>query len=256
MKFIINSPKFFDVSYAKYSSLGYVEAIRPTRLPRGIPCIVVASIYHPPNARDSVILDYLIATLISVESLYPGCGLLLTGDFNRLKINRSLTQFKMKQLVNLATRGYRTLDLILSNMHQVYTRDSVVCIPPFGLSDHNGIFLRPQARLPDTNSSRRSVVKRDTRSSQKSKLGRYLNSIKWSILDDVKDCTAKEQLLVGLITIGVDATMPLNEVKFHPNDLPWVTADFKKLIKSPQKAFSYGDRKRFNIYGISLIEWF
>ncbi len=61
--------------------------IRPARLPRGTPCIIVGIIYlYPPSSDDKVMLRYLTTTLISVESLYPGNGILLAGDFNQLKI--------------------------------------------------------------------------------------------------------------------------------------------------------------------------
>jgi hypothetical protein len=116
--------------------------IRPTKLPRGTPCIIVGIIYHPPSYADKVMLRYLTTTLISVESLYPaGCGILLAGDFSQLKIRRLLTQFKIKQLVHTPTRGNNILDLIINNMYQIYDHNSVQSIPPFGLSDHNGVFL-------------------------------------------------------------------------------------------------------------------
>jgi hypothetical protein len=115
--------------------------IRPTKLPRGTPCIIVGIIYDPPRSDDKVMLRYLTTTLISVESLYPGCGILLAGDFNQLKIRRLLTQFKIKQLVHTPTRGNNILDLIINNMYQIYDHNSVQSIPPFGLSDHNGVLL-------------------------------------------------------------------------------------------------------------------
>ena len=42
----------------------------PARLPRGVSCIVTATIYHPPSSDDNEILEYLIASLTRVESLY------------------------------------------------------------------------------------------------------------------------------------------------------------------------------------------
>ena len=50
--------------------------IRPPRLPRGLHCIIVSTIYHPPRSNDSAMLDYLINTLISLEGLYPGYRIL------------------------------------------------------------------------------------------------------------------------------------------------------------------------------------
>ena len=149
--------------------------IRPTRLPRGTPCIIVGIIYHLPSSDDKVMLRYLTTTLISVESLYPGCGILLADDFNQLKIRRLLTQFKMKQLVHTPTRGNNILDLIITNMYQVYDHNFVHSIPPFGLSDHNGVLLRPKARYPNSsNSSRKTLMRCETRPSRRYELGRYL----------------------------------------------------------------------------------
>ena len=39
--------------------------------------------------------------------------------------------------------------------------------------------------------------------------------------------------------------MPLKTVKLHVNDPPWVTAEFKALIKARQKAFAQGDTEGY-----------
>ena len=39
--------------------------------------------------------------------------------------------------------------------------------------------------------------------------------------------------------------MPLKTIKLHVNDTPWVSAEFKALIKLRQKAYTQGDTKRF-----------
>ena len=223
--------------------------IRPSRLSRGTPCIIVGKVYHPPRSDDSAMLDYLTTTLISLESLYPGCGILLTGDFNHLRIQRILVQFKMKQLVHTPTRGNNILDLIITNLYQVYGQNSVHIIPPFGLSDHSGVLLRPKVRSPNNSCSRKSLEMRDTRPRRKYELGRYLSSIDWSILNEVGTCEAKSQFFTNLITTGVDIIMPLKRVKVHVNDPPWVTSDFKKLTR--QEAFSNGQTEIYRHYRTS-----
>ncbi|XP_068717073.1 uncharacterized protein [Montipora capricornis] len=90
---------------------------RPKRLPRGIPCIVTGTVYHPASDDDNIMIDYLSSTLMSI------CGIFLTGDFNRLNVNRLLAQFSMKQLVRVPTRGDNILDLIITNMPQLYDKD-------------------------------------------------------------------------------------------------------------------------------------
>ena len=42
--------------------------------------------------------------------------------------------------------------------------------------------------------------------------------------------------------------MPLKRVKVHANDPPWVTSDFKKLIKARQQAYSNGEIETYRHY--------
>ena len=67
--------------------------LRPARLPRGYSCIVLGTIYHPPNNNDPAILDYLWQSLSSIESRFPNYGLLIVGDFNRLNTKPPSKQF-------------------------------------------------------------------------------------------------------------------------------------------------------------------
>ena len=54
--------------------------LRPSRLPRGITSIVVGTLYHPPSAADTHMLDYLYDCLSIIEARFPGCGIILLGD--------------------------------------------------------------------------------------------------------------------------------------------------------------------------------
>jgi hypothetical protein len=57
--------------------------LRPKRLPRGIPNIIVAVVYQPPAADDATMKDYLISSLEILEIKYPNCAIVLAGDFNK-----------------------------------------------------------------------------------------------------------------------------------------------------------------------------
>ena len=94
--------------------------LRPTRLPRGFSCIIAAVIYHPPKSDDRSFREHLFQSLTLVESKYPNCGILVTGDINRLDIGCLLRHFRLKQIVKEHTRKDATLDLILTNMHYHY----------------------------------------------------------------------------------------------------------------------------------------
>ncbi len=59
--------------------------IRPNRLPREIPCIIIGTLYHPPSANNQEILDHLLKCLSIIESRFANCGVILLGDFNNLR---------------------------------------------------------------------------------------------------------------------------------------------------------------------------
>ena len=221
--------------------------LRPARLPRGIPCVVAATVYHPPCANDNEMLEYLSKSLTDIEGLFPGCGIIIAGDFNHLNIKNLARQFQLKQLVHLPTRGMNTLDLVLTNLHPFYESNSATSHPPFGLSDHCVITLYPKQR--ESNPTTKKVIyKRDTRPSRKQMLGNYLNRIDWHLLDQLTSCSEKNDLFTGIITTGLNYIMPEKAVTFHRNDPPWITEDFKRLIKQRQRAFSTGNSAAFKFY--------
>ena len=143
---------------------------RPNRLPRGVTCVILACVYHPPSSNDHEILEYLSESLTKVEGLHPGCAIIIAGDFNKLDIKILKRNFQLKQLVRSPTRGSNILDSVLTNLHKLYDPTSFeIPPPPFWLSDHNTITICPKQRAQD-HPSRRTVLKRDTRPSRKMEL--------------------------------------------------------------------------------------
>ena len=96
-------------------------------------------------------LEYLSKTLTTIEGHFPGCGIILAGDFNHLDIKIISCQFQLKQLVHLPTCGTNTLDLVLTNLYSFYPVNAVVLHPPFRLSDRSTITLFPKQREPKPN---------------------------------------------------------------------------------------------------------
>ena len=209
--------------------------LNPTRLPRGFTCLIIAVIYHPPGSDCHSIINHLFQSLTLAESLYPNCSIVIAGDFNRLNVANIKRHFKLKQLVKLPTRGQVTLDKILTNMAEFFSPAEIY--PPFGLSDHNTVLVRPKEREIGQ-SSRKFVTVRDTRASNKAALGRYLSSIDWASTINSKDnCTGKLDTLTDLIKIGLNHIMPEKVIKVHINDAPWMSTKLKDLIRMRQVAF-------------------
>ena len=235
--YIKNSISFECLNHLQHPLLEVLWVrLTPKRLPRGFTCLVIGVIYHPPRADDHEMLSYLSISLTTIESDYPGCDLMLSGDFNQLKVNRLLNQFQCKQMVNVSTRADKTLDLIITNLYSFYAKDSVEKHPPFGLSDHNVVILNPKNRC-DKSDSRKVVISRDMRPSKKNELRRYLTSCNWSILNHLETCEEKLELFTDIINLGINILMPKRSITLHVNDPPWITANFKILIKNAKQHF-------------------
>ena len=83
--------------------------IRPPRLPRGINCVVTACIYHPPGSNDTEILEYLSDVITRAEGLFPGCGIIIAGNFNQLDTKHLCRDFRLKN--NLSTNQHAVLTI-------------------------------------------------------------------------------------------------------------------------------------------------
>ena len=192
---------------------------RPSRHPRGIPCIITGTVYHPPSANNNSMIEHLSNSLTEIEGQFPGCGIIIAGDFNQLDIKVFAHQFQLKQLVHFSTRGNNKLDLVLINLARCYESSSVYSRPPFGLSDHSSVFIQPKERETMT-SSCKIVYRRDTCPSRKHELGRFFYNIDWSLLQTIASCNEKSKLFEAFINLGLDSIMPTKKVKLHHNDAP------------------------------------
>ena len=95
--------------------------LRPSRLPRGITSIDIGTLYHPPSATDTPILDYLYDCLSLIEARFPGCGIILLGDFNKSlfkKCSRLKACFKLNQIIDFPTRGANVLNPVFTNLKE------------------------------------------------------------------------------------------------------------------------------------------
>ena len=181
---------------------------RPHRLPRGLSCIIVGSIYHPPSAHAETMINYLLEQLASIESTYLNCGFMILGDFNNLDISRIKNQFRLKQLIQFHTRGNRTLDLILTNLEQYY--QPPVRLSPFGLSDHFTVLIEPKLRT-DHQTNKRIRQSRDIRPSRRAAMGAFINDFDWSILNQFQTCEEKLNYFQAVISTGMDILLPVKK---------------------------------------------
>ena len=132
-------------SRLSYSEEDYKEVLwlllKPKRLPRPFSCIVMIVVYYPPGqttANETSMIDYLTNGIDSVLQSYPSAGIIIAGDFNRMKLGALCNRFDLGKIVKKPTRGKNVLDQIVSNMLPLF--QEVQHLPPLGRSDTNAFF--------------------------------------------------------------------------------------------------------------------
>ena len=195
--------------------------LRPSRLPRGFSCIIVAVLYHPPGSDQDSILDHFFLSLGRAESCYPNCGLIVAGDFNQLGVKGLEIHFRFKQIVKKPTRKDAILDYVLTNIHDYY--DAPQILPPFDLSDHNTIIVSPKKRVTSS-ATKKTIFIRDQRPSCKAAMVRHLSSLQWHILF-ASSCNCKDmiQIFQEIIKIRCDLLMPVQKITKNTAVAPWMT---------------------------------
>ena len=85
--------------------------------------------------------------------------------------------------------------------------------------------------------TKKTIIVRDTRASNKTYLGRYLNDIDWSFVSNEIDCTSKLDLFMNLANTGINLLTPIKHIRINTVDIFWMTEKLKDLICKRQKAF-------------------
>ena len=213
--------------------------LNPTRLPRGIPNIILGVLYHPPSANDHLMINYLLECLTCIEVQFPNSGIIIAGDFNKLNITRLRNGFKLKQLTKFPTRGHNFLDLILTNLDNYYKESEK--FSPFGLSDHASVVIKPltHSEVPKPTFK---VKFRDTRPSKRLALSQYLEQVNIQrLLEEKTSCEDKVKTLELIINYGLDTLLPVRTKVKCVNDPPWISSKLRQLIRQRQKNLKQGN---------------
>jgi hypothetical protein len=206
--------------------------------------VVVGAIYHPPDADGMAMTSHILGCLDTVARDHPQAGVVLLGDFNRLK-DTALLSYPLRQVVRSPTRENAILDKIYTNLQDWYERP--VVLPNIGNSDHRAVFMEPSYR--DKIAAKRgeevTVVVRSQDSNGKALLAQAIENVNWRPLYAMQTCDEMVTHFYSTVTGLVDYYLPLLTVKRHTADKPWVTDQFRRLIRCRQNAWRNGEMVRF-----------
>ena len=194
--------------------------IPPDRLPRGIPSIVIGTVYHQPSANNSLIQNYLYESLSKIEGRSPDCGVILLGDFNKLNVTRIKNTRGIKQIVPFPSRGESKLDLVYTNLSAFYNVPKKLL--PFRMSDHDNDKVQPIVRQAYPRC--KLVLKpSDLRMTKRPAMRKYLDEVDLNqIVATVHSCEEKTKTLEMIIKTGMDILLPINSKKVIVNEPAWI----------------------------------
>ena len=154
----------------------------------------------------------------------PDLVLVLLGYFNDFDCGNLVSHHSLKQVVQQPTRDSAILDLIVTNMHNLYCSPTIHA--PLGSSDHNVVFWQPIAlRQPSRIKSPKCLVRHYPPSGIDA-FGRWVTTHDWfadfgfsSSVDDLASSFTTQ--LIG----AINRIFPVKTIKLHATDKPWITPD-------------------------------
>ena len=192
--------------------------------------IVVCAFYSPPNSRTNTkLLDHLISTLHNLQAKYPNIGIILGGDKNKLNLSPLITAIlRLNQIVTKFTHKLKTLDVILTNLHQFYCVPIVV--PPVqpdrpghGVpSDHSVPVAHPKITIGSNINEYKTVTARPLPESGIREFGKWICNEEWMEL--YTEEPSKQALqLQNILSEKFEKFFPLKTFRISSKDKPYMT---------------------------------
>ncbi len=174
----------------------------------------------------------------AIFSDQPNALIIITGDFNPnctgLQSKEIAQPNHLKQLVKFKTRDSAILDWMFVNKFKMF---DLTRLPKIGTSDHYSILAKPKPKS-ETKPVIKKIKIRDTRDSAWRALGRWIVEKEWSSILNAPSCEDKYDSFMCEINCAIDTFLPLQTIKKHPIDRPWITKKIKNCIYKRQSAFT------------------
>lgn len=218
----------------------WVSIRRPT-MPRFLSHIIMCVVYHPPASNNQQMIEHIIECIDKITQQHPYAGIVVLGDVNQLN-DRQLISYPLRQLVKKPTRKHAILDKIYSNI-EYYNMTTI--LPNVGSSDHNAILLKPEQYKCPHQSKYVEVTVRSNNRNGRNLFANALHYYDWNILETFESVNDKLDCFNNVVLSLLDYYLPTYTVKRHTNDKPWITDEFRKLIRQRQYAFRHGKTEQY-----------
>ena len=215
--------------------------VKPVNQTGKIKKLIAVCFYSPPKSKQNTKLIDLITVEISrLRTQYRGCGVLICGDRNDMKVEQLLAgDPALRQVVSQPTNKNqdKVLDVILTDLHTGYQEPTI--LPPIMVdggregvpSDHMGVEMRPRTNLTTTRARprRKTFMVQPMPDSLVVEFGRRLLQEDWRCLVDGMSANQLVDAFQAAAGRLVDETFPMKKVTVIQGELPYFTEDCRKL---------------------------
>lgn len=209
---------------------------RQPRMPRSMSHLLIGTVYHPPNAISHITSTYIVDNIDAILRQHPSAGVLVVGDFNKMA-DKPLRDLRLVQIVKAPTRKTAILDKIYSNISERYQLPCI--LPNIGKSDHRTVLLLPIASGTHRPAGHRVMATvRSNDHNNKSQLARHLAEFDWSAISDMTSPESMTNYFYDVTTSMLNFYLPLRVVVRYSTDKPWITDEFRRLIRQRQYAYT------------------
>ena len=206
--------------------------------------IVVCSFYSPPRSRKKQkLLDHIITTLQMLSTQYPTSPIIMGADKNDLDIRPILScGLRLRQIVDQNTRGEKILDIIITNVPQLY--NTPVIVPPVPCddpssgapSDHSVPVCYPHTdpqRPPARNY--KTITYRPLSDTSVAQFGQWITAQDFSDIDDTLASNQFAQKLEDILVSKLNEYCPQKTVRLGSQDKPLVNKEIKQISRQKQR---------------------
>ena len=220
--------------------------VKPKMVTGKINTIIACCFYSPPRSRKNAeLIDHMTVTLQSLLNTYPNAGVIISGDRNSIDIPTLLSiDPSLRQTVNLPTRGFKILDVIVTNLARYFNEPEIIPAivsdhPGKGVpSDHSGVVSTPNTSFSNPNT--RTKVKRMIRPLPDSLLQVFGDKLKKLNFRKFEDLPSNEMVEYFQNTLQklVCETFPEKEITISPEDKPYFNENLRVLKRRRQREYT------------------
>ena len=191
-------------------------------------------VYHHLSASNALLYDHVTQVLDETSRQHPSLGIFLAGDFNHFP-DAMLTSYPLQQIVKISES---TLDKVFTNIREWYKPP--VLLSAFGKSDHEAVLISPAHCPPSPRGFYVSERKRSGGQNGRVMLDQAVKCINWTSLLQLFTCESMVTAFCDTVHALLDYHLPWVNRTRYSTDKPWVTDQFRRLIKMRQRALEGG----------------